>query len=145
LGTNSVGHQQRWAPTGEDTGMDKQCILVVDDEENSRTGLSKILEKSGYQVLTAENGKEALEKLRTEPCHLVITDMKMPQMNGIQLLKEIKQTNPQVGVIIVTAYGEVDSYLEAMNLGAFEYLNKPIKVDELKKVISKVLEQTASN
>jgi DNA-binding NtrC family response regulator len=125
--------------------MEQRCILVVDDEESSRIGLSKILDKSGYKVLTAENGKEALEKLKEEDFDLVITDMKMPQMDGIELLKEIKQSKSRVGVIIVTAYGEVDSYLEAMNLGAFEYLNKPIKVDELKKVINKVLEETANN
>ena len=116
-------------------------ILIVDDEENSRIGLSKILAKSGYEVITAENGKQALDTLKQEACSLVITDMKMPEMDGIQLLREIKQYDPDIGVIIVTAYGEVDSYLESMNLGAFEYLNKPIKVDELKKVISKVLEK----
>lgn len=122
--------------------MDRRSILVVDDEESSRIGLSKILDKSGYNVLTAKNGVDALKKLKKCPCDLVITDMKMPQMGGIKLLKEIKLVNPDVGVIIVTAYGEVDSYLEAMNLGAFEYLNKPIKVDELKRVITKTLAQT---
>ena len=125
--------------------MDRQCILVVDDEESTRTGLSKILDKQGYRVVTAKNGIDALEKLNQETCNLVITDMKMPEMDGIKLLKEIKQRDPQVGVIIVTAYGEVDSYLEAMNLGAFEYLNKPIKMDELKRVIDKTLAQTPSN
>jgi len=119
----------------------RQCILVVDDEENSRLGLSKILNKSGYSVVTAENGRQALEVVKQARCDLVITDMKMPKMDGIELLKEIKEFDPRIGVIIVTAYGEVDSYLEAMNLGAFEYLNKPVKVEELKKVISKVLEQ----
>ncbi len=120
--------------------MDKQYnIMVVDDEENSRLGLSKILEKSGFKVFTAEDGRDALDKLESANCDLVITDMKMPNMDGIELLKTIKQTNPHIGVIIVTAYGEVDSYLEAMNLGAFEYLNKPFKVDELKRVINKTL------
>ena len=115
-------------------------ILVVDDEESSRIGLSKILAKSGYEVITAEDGVQAIEQLKNRTCDLVITDFKMPKMDGIQLLRKIKEFSPNIGVIIVTAYGEVDSYLEAMNLGAFEYLNKPIKVDELKKVISKVLE-----
>ncbi len=118
----------------------RPCILVVDDEESSRVGLSKLLEKANYAVATAENGKEALEKVKGNVCDLVITDMRMPLMGGIQLLRELKEQAPDVGVIIVTAYGEVDSYLEAMNLGAFEYLNKPIKVDELKKMIAKVLE-----
>ncbi|MBI5788690.1 MAG: response regulator [Candidatus Schekmanbacteria bacterium] len=121
--------------------LEKKCILVVDDEESSRTGLSKILARSGYEVLTAGDGEEALGKVRGAACHLIITDMKMPKMGGIELLREVKKLQPEIGVIMVTAYGEVDSYLEAMNLGAFEYLNKPIKVDELKKVISKVLEE----
>ncbi len=83
--------------------------------------------------------------MKEEPCDLVITDMKMPEMDGIGLLKEIKHSYPNIGVIIVTAYGEVDSYLEAMNLGAFEYLNKPFKMDELKRIITKMLADLADN
>jgi DNA-binding NtrC family response regulator len=121
--------------------MDKKCILIVDDEENSRTGLHRILTKYNYDVLTAETGAEALVQLKKKHCDVILTDMKMPGMSGIDLLKKVKEVSPEIGVIIFTAYGEVDSYLEAMNLGAFEYLNKPIKVDELKRVISKVLSQ----
>ena len=124
--------------------VDRKRILIVDDEENSRTGLSKILARSGYEVVTAADGAEALNRVKEVACHLIITDMKMPNMNGIELLKEVKNIHPGIGVIMVTAYGEVDSYLEAMNSGAFEYLNKPIKVDELKKVISKVLSEQQS-
>ena len=124
---------------------EKQRILVVDDEESSRIGLSKILTKSGYDVVTAEDGSQAVEQLKKHKCDLVITDMKMPRMDGIELLRKIKEDYADIGVIIVTAYGEVDSYLEAMNLGAFEYLNKPIKIDELKKVIAKVLEEKATH
>jgi len=124
---------------------EKQRILVVDDEESSRIGLSKILTKSGYDVVTAEDGAQAVERLKKHKCDLVITDMKMPRMDGIELLRKIKEDFADIGVIIVTAYGEVDSYLEAMNLGAFEYLNKPIKIDELKKVIAKVLEEKATH
>ncbi len=119
---------------------ENQQIMVVDDHEASLSGLSKILGKWGYKVITAENGKIALAKLKDTPCKLVLTDLQMPEMNGIQFLKEIRQVNPQTGVIIITAYGEVDTYLEAMNLGALEYLNKPIRPYELKATISKVLE-----
>ena len=121
--------------------MDKKSILVVDDEENSRNGLLRILSKFNYDVLTAETGVEALKCLQKKPCDVILTDMRMPGMSGIDLLKKVKELLPEIGVIIFTAYGEVDSYLEAMNLGAFEYLNKPVKVDELKKVIAKVLEK----
>lgn len=115
-------------------------ILVVDDEENAREGLSKILTKEGYAVEMAANGKEAIEALRRFNFDLVITDMRMPLMDGFEVLREIKKMNESIGVIMITAYGEVESYLEAMNMGAFEYINKPVRVNELKRVISKVLE-----
>lgn len=116
-------------------------ILVVDDEENARIGLSKILSKEGYRVEVASDGKEAIDRLKKLQFDLVITDMRMPQMDGFEVLREIKKMDTDIGVIMITAFGEVDSYFEAMNLGAFEYINKPVKVDELKKVISKVLEE----
>jgi len=116
-------------------------ILVVDDEENAREGLSKILLKEGYSVDMAANGKEAIEILRRQSFDLVITDMRMPLMDGFEVLREIKKMNENIGVIMITAYGEVESYLEAINMGAFEYINKPVRVNELKRVITKVLEE----
>lgn len=115
-------------------------ILVVDDEENAREGLSRILSKEGYTVETAADGKEAIEVIKRLSFDLVITDMRMPYMDGFEVLREIKKLDQDVGVIMITAYGEVESYLEAMNLGAFEYINKPVRVNELKRVITKVLE-----
>jgi len=116
-------------------------ILVVDDEENAREGLTKILSKEGYAVDMASNGKEAIETLRRQSFDLVITDMRMPLMDGFEVLREIKKMNENIGVIMITAYGEVESYLEAINMGAFEYINKPVRVNELKRVITKVLEE----
>jgi len=116
-------------------------ILVVDDEENAREGLSKILSKEGHNVETASNGREAIESIRKTSFDLVITDMRMPQMDGFEVLREIKRLDQNIGVIMITAFGEVESYLEAMNLGAFEYINKPVRVNELKRVIAKVLEE----
>ena len=118
----------------------KKRILIVDDEENAREGLAKILKKSGYITSTAENGEDALETLKKNKYDLVISDIKMPRMDGMQLLKKIRKIAPDIGMIMVTAYGEVESYLEAMSHGAVEYLNKPIKIEELKKVVSKVLQ-----
>ncbi|MFH0926183.1 MAG: response regulator [bacterium] len=120
--------------------MEAKKILIVDDEENAREGLAKILKKTGYITATAENGEEALSILENSRYDLVITDIKMPRMDGMQLLKKMRKIAPDIGVIMVTAYGEVESYLEAMSQGAFEYLNKPMKIDELKKVINKVLQ-----
>jgi len=116
-------------------------ILVVDDEENARLALSRILTREGYDVTSAENGFEALNYLREKDVELIITDINMPVMNGITFLRELNRTHPASNVIMVTAYGEIESYLEAMNLGAFEYINKPVKIDELNKVISKIFNQ----
>lgn len=113
-------------------------ILVVDDEENARVALSKILAHDGYDVSTAKNGMEAINFLRSTDVELIITDLNMPEMNGLMFLRELNRSHPASNVIMVTAYGEVESYLEAMTLGAFEYINKPVKYDELKKVINKI-------
>lgn len=114
-------------------------ILVVDDEENAREALSKILIHDGYDVSSVANGLEALNFLRSREVELIITDINMPEMNGLEFLRELHRNRPQSNVIMLTAYGEVESYLEAMNLGAFEYINKPVKYDELKKVIKMIL------
>ncbi len=115
-----------------------QKILIVDDEENARIGLKKLLSQEGYQVDAVSNGFEALEFLDRESTHLVITDINMPEMNGLVFLRELNRAHPTVNVIMVTAYGGVESYLEAMNLGAFEYLNKPVKLDELRAVVQRI-------
>jgi DNA-binding NtrC family response regulator len=114
-------------------------ILVVDDEENARIALSKILTREGYEVASAGNGCEALNYLRDKKVELIITDINMPEMNGLTFLRELSRSYPDSNVIMVTAYGEVESYIEAMNLGAFEYINKPVRIDELKKIIHKIL------
>jgi len=113
-------------------------ILVVDDEENARIALSKILTREGYEVASAGNGCEALNYLRGKEVELIITDINMPEMNGLAFLRELSRSHPDSNVIMVTAYGEVESYIEAMNLGAYEYINKPVKIDELKKIICKI-------
>jgi len=113
-------------------------ILVVDDEENARLGLSRLLSQEGYEVICASDGAEALEYLSRVPVNLVISDVQMPGMNGMTFLRELAQLHPGTAVIMVTAFGEVESYLEAMQLGAFEYLNKPVKVEELKAVMRKI-------
>ena len=113
-------------------------VLVVDDEENARIGLKKLLALDGFQVAAVANGYEALEHLEQHPVDLVITDINMPEMNGLVFLRELNRDYPAVNVIMVTAYGGVESYLEAMNLGAFEYLNKPVRLEELKAVMERI-------
>ena len=113
-------------------------ILIVDDEENTRLGLSKLLSSDGFVVDLAANGSEALDMLRRQKVDLVISDINMPDMNGITFLREISRRYPSTSVIMITAYGGVESYLEAMNLGALEYLHKPVRLEELRSVMKKV-------
>ena len=117
-------------------------VLIVDDEENARIGLKKLLSREGYQVDAVANGFEALEHLDRDTVDLVITDINMPEMNGLVFLRELNRTHPTTSVIMVTAYGGVESYLEAMNLGAFEYLNKPVKLDELRAVMNRIFNRS---
>ena len=116
----------------------KMRIMVVDDEENTRLALTRLLAREGYEVITATNGKDALNQIRTTAVELIITDLNMPVMNGLSFLRELNREHPSSHVIMLTAYGEVESYLEALDLGAFEYLNKPIKLEELLNVIAKL-------
>ncbi len=114
-------------------------ILVVDDEEGARDLFNTILTDEGYDVSLASDGEEALILFKSHPFNLVITDIRMPVMDGLQLLQEIRKTGSKTEVIMVTAYGEVESYLKAMSLGAAEYINKPVRIKELKRIVHKVL------
>ena len=116
-------------------------ILVVDDEENARLALRVILQQEGYQVDSVANGLEALEFLRRHRVNVVISDIKMPQMNGLAFLQELNRRYPSTRVIMVTAHGGIESYLEAIHLGAFEYIHKPVRVEELKWVMSKMFNE----
>jgi DNA-binding NtrC family response regulator len=118
-------------------------ILVVDDEENARIGLSKLLAQEGYLVDSVSNGFEALTYLRQNEVNLIVTDINMPGMNGITFLKELNKSYPKSNVIMITAYGGVESYIEAMNLGAFEYINKPVKIEELKSILHKIFNESS--
>ncbi len=118
--------------------QNNKSILIVDDEETSRYSLGKLLEREGYQVDCAADGYEALEKLRANKVDMVLSDIKMPGLNGLGLLAQIKVKYPDVYVIMVTAHGEVDMYLESANLGAFDFVHKPVKFEELKLVLKKI-------
>ena len=121
--------------------MEKHTIMVVDDEKTCREGLAQIIGKMGYNTVAAKGAEEAISIMEKEPVHIVITDMKMPGMDGIELLKVIKSCWSNTGVIILTAYGEAKSYLEAKDAGVFEYLNKPLRIHELGVIIKRLLAQ----
>lgn len=101
-------------------------ILVVDDEPNSRFSICQILTDEGYKTVPAQNGKEALRIVATDPVHIIVTDEKMPDLNGMQLLAEIKKSDRQIPVILITAYGSVTMAVEALKQGAYYFFEKPI-------------------
>ncbi len=101
-------------------------ILVVDDDLNGRTGLGRILEKLGYEVTVAESGDQALSLLHEASFNLVVTDLKMVGANGIEVLRAVKQSHPDTETILLTAYGTIESAVEAMKFDAYDYLTKPV-------------------
>ncbi len=113
-------------------------ILVVDDEENARIGLCELLSSDGYEVSSAGDGVEALSRLQRGNFQLVITDINMPRMNGMDFLDALNRDHPELDVIMMTAFGSVDSYMEAMNQGVYEYLHKPVRLDDLRSVMQKL-------
>jgi two-component system response regulator AtoC len=118
-------------------------ILVVDDEEKQRDLLAGFLEKKGYAVTTVASGKEAIEKNRTTGFDLAILDLKMPEIDGIETMTRMREIDPETYFVILTGYGTVESAVEAMRCGAYNYINKPINLDELELLIDRIYrEQT---
>jgi len=117
-------------------------VLVVDDEKEIRAFLNKALSRlGGFHVELAESGEEALHKLEKEPFDLVLTDLKMPKMDGLQLIAEIAKSKPETLTIMMTGHGSIDSALEAMKMGASDYITKPLNLDEMILRLRKVLEE----
>ena len=116
-------------------------ILVVDDEEQMRDLLVKVLERKGYQVSVCGNGVDALAFLEREPADLVVTDVRMPGLSGMEALRAIKELNPDIVVIIMTAFGSIDQAVQAVKEGAYDYINKPFKIDEMLLTIEKALDE----
>lgn len=119
----------------------KGKILIVDDEKLTLKNLSYILTKEGYEVVTAESGSSALYRLQKEEFDLVITDLKMEKVSGLDILEKCKEWWPETEVIMITAYATVDSAISAMKKGAYHYITKPFKLDELRKVVKEALEK----
>ncbi|MFC1658907.1 sigma-54-dependent transcriptional regulator [Candidatus Omnitrophota bacterium] len=121
--------------------MDDTHILIVDDEPLTRKSLFEILKYEGYHVDTAEDGSKALDIIGRQAPAIVITDLKMPGMDGLSLLKAIRGRNKEIAVVLVTGYGTIDNAVEAMREGAFDYITKPILDSEIKLVIQRIIDQ----
>ena len=114
-------------------------ILIVDDEDDSLEMLGRVIRGTGCSVLTAKSGAEALRILDRQRVDLIVADMVMAGLNGIELLREIRRRGIEAKFIMVTAYGEMESYIEVMNLGAVEYLSKPINQDHLVQIVNRTI------
>jgi two-component system, NtrC family, response regulator AtoC len=115
-------------------------ILVVDDNKYIRFSLSSLLKKSGYYPLAVEDGVRALKEIKLRNPALVILDMKLPGMDGMSILEEIKKLDPDIPVIMLTAYGSMKTAMQAQKLGAYDFVNKPFDNDEIIRKINKALE-----
>ena len=120
---------------------DTSKILVVDDDPDMRALLRDVLDEHGYQVTLAQNGPEALQRLGEDEYGVVLTDLRMKGMQGIALLAEIKKDFPDVNVILMTAFGSVETAIQAMKEGAYDYLMKPVKTDDLLRVMERALKE----
>ena len=129
----------------EDAEAKKPVILLADDEMSMRELLSLLLEAEGYETIVSSSGKDALEKFRVERgrIDLVIQDLKMPGMDGIELLRLLKSEAPDVPVIVITAFSSWDSAVEAMRLGAYDYIRKPFDTDTIRSVVKRAIERRA--
>ncbi len=116
-------------------------ILIVDDEEAQRIALSSFLKRRGYKIFLAENGSMALDIIQQSTIDMVLTDFRMPGMNGLELVLAIKECNPAIDVVLLTAYGSVDDAVAIMKAGAYDYLTKPVDLDELQILLKRITEK----
>ncbi len=118
----------------------KGKILVIEDEKSMREVLRILLEEEEYNVTSASDGKEGIELIKKDIFDLVITDIKMPKADGFEVLRKVKEISPDTIVIMITAFGTTESAIEAMKQGAYDYINKPFKIDEIRLVVKKALD-----
>ena len=119
-------------------------VLIVDDDPYFLRVLGRILRGENFQVRTAEGAAQAAQALKETSYDVVISDLRLPDGDGLSILQELRQAGCDTPLVILTAYGEVDSYLAAMNAGATEYLNKPVKTEDLVEVIRKCMRSRAT-
>jgi DNA-binding NtrC family response regulator len=139
---DAVGHSEQEGRSGAGGSVSEEIhgrILIIDDDPHFLHVLQRILSGEKFLVTATSNSCDAIDLLRSGNFDLIICDLRMPDCDGLNLLQTIRSAGNEIPVIILTAYGEVDTYLEAMNAGATEYLNKPINSDELVQVVRNCL------
>lgn len=116
-------------------------ILIVDDDKEFAEGLAEHVGELGYLANVAYDGREGLDKFRASDFHLVLTDLQMPGMDGMELLHEIKKVDNRSIVVVITGFGTIESAVQAIKRGAYDYITKPVKLDELNIVVNRALEK----
>jgi two-component system response regulator PilR (NtrC family) len=119
----------------------KGSILIIEDEQSMREVLKILLEEEDYYIASASDGQEGIEFIKKDIFDLVITDIKMPKADGFEVLKKVKEISPDTIVIMITAFGTTESAIEAMKQGAYDYINKPFKIDEIRLIVKKAFEK----
>lgn len=121
--------------------LEGKPILIVDDEKNIRLTLSRSLEHLGAEISTAINGEEALAKLKKKEFGLILLDLKMPGIDGMEVLRQVTKLRPDIRIIIITAHGTIESAVEAMKLGAVDFIQKPFTPSEIRELVSQVVDR----
>jgi DNA-binding NtrC family response regulator len=116
-------------------------VLIIEDDESARTRLEREIKKEGFVVLSAENGRIGVEILEKEHPEIILSDLKMPEMSGMEVLKKVKEISPATQFILMSSYGDMDTVIEALRLGAFDYIKKPIDLDLLTQILSKARDE----
>jgi DNA-binding NtrC family response regulator len=120
--------------------MKEYNILIIDDEQTQREVLTGYLKKKGYHILSADAGDEGIKLIKQNTVDIVLSDFKMPDKTGLEVLEEVKNINPEISFVIITAYSTVEDAVKAMRLGAYDYISKPVDLDELDLMIEKIIE-----
>ena len=121
--------------------MDYCKVLIIEDDESARVRLAREIKKEGFSAITAENGRIGLELFEKECPDIVLSDLKMPEMSGMEVLKKIKQVSPATLFILMSSYGDMDTVIEALREGAFDYIKKPIDLDMLTQILKRAKEE----
>jgi DNA-binding NtrC family response regulator len=119
--------------------LEEKRVLIVDDDRDIVKIVQTMLEDRGWGISAAYSGTEALDKVASQKPDVILLDIMMPEMNGIEVLKRIRKLDANARIIMITAFGDVESYLDSMELGAFEYINKPFETEELLELIERVV------
>lgn len=123
--------------------MNLRSVLIVDDDKNIRLTLAMAIEKLSFAVEMAASGEEALKKLAQESFSLLLLDMRLPGLDGLEILRRVVKTWPQIKVVVITAYGSADLAVEAMSLGAADFLAKPFNPDDVRRIVTRILHEEA--